>query len=190
MLSSGMFSDLAASIAVRSRALPSGSPPPCLAAMVISRISRVNSAPRRASATAFFRLICFHLLWPAIRTPRVPNLQLDPSAAPQVGYRPMTIRLVVLVTLATVAACERPGSDRTEREVVGEALKGLVTYPRSSLVSVSAGRDAAQLVLSAPAPARSEEHTSELQSPCNLVCRLLLEKKNKRYNIYTVHSHL
>src|SRR2546426_11934707 len=30
-----------------------------------------------------------------------------------------------------------------------------------------------------PAPARSEEHTSELQSPCNLVCRLLLEKKKK-----------
>src|SRR2546426_5909393 len=30
---------------------------------------------------------------------------------------------------------------------------------------------------------RSEEHTSELQSPCNLVCRLLLEKKNvKAYN--------
>src|SRR6266446_5355296 len=28
---------------------------------------------------------------------------------------------------------------------------------------------------------RSEEHTSELQSPCNLVCRLLLEKKNKTY---------
>src|SRR2546426_5173970 len=34
------------------------------------------------------------------------------------------------------------------------------------------------------APKRSEEHTSELQSPCNLVCRLLLEKKKKkqRYN--------
>src|SRR5256885_6418363 len=29
-------------------------------------------------------------------------------------------------------------------------------------------------------PGRSEEHTSELQSPCNLVCRLLLEKKNDR----------
>src|SRR2546426_633850 len=28
-------------------------------------------------------------------------------------------------------------------------------------------------------PQRSEEHTSELQSPCNLVCRLLLEKKKK-----------
>src|ERR1039457_3726587 len=29
-------------------------------------------------------------------------------------------------------------------------------------------------------PMRSEEHTSELQSPCNLVCRLLLEKKKKK----------
>src|SRR2546426_6030542 len=30
------------------------------------------------------------------------------------------------------------------------------------------------------ANARSEEHTSELQSPCNLVCRLLLEKKKNK----------
>src|SRR5256885_9203993 len=30
---------------------------------------------------------------------------------------------------------------------------------------------------------RSEEHTSELQSPCNLVCRLLLEKKKKIKNL-------
>src|SRR2546426_4701336 len=30
--------------------------------------------------------------------------------------------------------------------------------------------------------ARSEEHTSELQSPCNLVCRLLLEKKKNNRN--------
>src|SRR2546426_7030105 len=29
---------------------------------------------------------------------------------------------------------------------------------------------------------RSEEHTSELQSPCNLVCRLLLEKKKRHVN--------
>src|SRR2546430_5237020 len=33
-----------------------------------------------------------------------------------------------------------------------------------------------------PAPTRSEEHTSELQSQSNLVCRLLLEKKKKKYN--------
>src|SRR2546426_2243666 len=33
---------------------------------------------------------------------------------------------------------------------------------------------------SCEATGRSEEHTSELQSPCNLVCRLLLEKKKNR----------
>src|SRR5688500_19977157 len=38
-------------------------------------------------------------------------------------------------------------------------------------------KDEAALEAHRKAP-RSEEHTSELQSPCNLVCRLLLEKKN------------
>src|SRR2546426_2057041 len=33
---------------------------------------------------------------------------------------------------------------------------------------------------------RSEEHTSELQSPCNLVCRLLLEKKKRAQVVFTV----
>src|SRR5260370_11213623 len=37
-----------------------------------------------------------------------------------------------------------------------------------------------------PAPGRSEEHTSELQSHLNLVCRLLLEKKKNNYNRPTV----
>src|SRR2546426_11845212 len=56
-------------------------------------------------------------------------------------------------------------------------------------------RERSELVLLVPPPAhgerrdggvgevagqRSEEHTSELQSPCNLVCRLLLEKKKKK----------
>src|SRR5688500_19266024 len=35
---------------------------------------------------------------------------------------------------------------------------------------------------------RSEEHTSELQSPCNLVCRLLLEKKKKELQ-HLVNMH-
>src|SRR5256885_13161258 len=43
---------------------------------------------------------------------------------------------------------------------------------------------------------RSEEHTSELQSPCNLVCRLLLEKKKKikaknsanNYHMYSLRN--
>src|SRR5689334_23902122 len=33
---------------------------------------------------------------------------------------------------------------------------------------------------------RSEEHTSELQSQFHLVCRLLLEKKNRNYNFYSL----
>src|SRR5256885_11146469 len=37
--------------------------------------------------------------------------------------------------------------------------------------------------------ARSEEHTSELQSPCNLVCRLLLEKKKRMKNTYPANSN-
>src|SRR5256885_4781333 len=37
--------------------------------------------------------------------------------------------------------------------------------------------------------ARSEEHTSELQSPCNLVCRLLLEKKKKTERVDDMQHH-
>src|ERR1022692_2635451 len=42
---------------------------------------------------------------------------------------------------------------------------------------------------------RSEEHTSELQSPCNLVCRLLLEKKKKttqheRHKRNEIHNYI
>src|SRR5256885_3717659 len=57
---------------------------------------------------------------------------------------------------------------------------GLLLEDRATL---SLGVARQQLVIEGVAtdpkhPVRSEEHTSELQSPCNLVCRLLLEKKN------------
>src|SRR5256885_6767138 len=45
------------------------------------------------------------------------------------------------------------------------------------VLATGAGKNGRQSV-------RSEEHTSELQSPCNLVCRLLLEKKNTNLNIF------
>src|SRR5256885_6501516 len=46
-------------------------------------------------------------------------------------------------------------------------------------------------VLPQPSPRwmRSEEHTSELQSPCNLVCRLLLEKKKTNYRNICIEQH-
>src|SRR5256885_7738291 len=37
---------------------------------------------------------------------------------------------------------------------------------------------------------RSEEHTSELQSPCNLVCRLLLEKKKNYRYLHLTHCYV
>src|SRR2546426_6424437 len=47
-----------------------------------------------------------------------------------------------------------------------------------------------QLELAVTQRGRSEEHTSELQSPCNLVCRLLLEKKKKTtMPLNSAHSH-
>src|SRR5205807_9929833 len=45
--------------------------------------------------------------------------------------------------------------------------------------ALAVGFTAATSAATAACFARSEEHTSELQSPCNLVCRLLLEKKKK-----------
>src|SRR2546426_7231141 len=42
----------------------------------------------------------------------------------------------------------------------------------------------------APPGSRSEEHTSELQSPCNLVCRLLLEKKKKTDSLALALQHV
>src|SRR5438477_5567317 len=42
----------------------------------------------------------------------------------------------------------------------------------------------------AQSPVRSEEHTSELQSHVNLVCRLLLEKKKKKKTTNALHSNI
>src|SRR2546422_4734187 len=43
--------------------------------------------------------------------------------------------------------------------------------------------------IKSPSNARSEEHTSELQSRLHLVCRLLLEKKKKNTNKHTVYTN-
>src|SRR5256885_7147230 len=51
---------------------------------------------------------------------------------------------------------------------------GLLHLLRAPRIDLRAGRHQPE-----PHSGRSEEHTSELQSPCNLVCRLLLEKKKK-----------
>src|SRR2546426_4894265 len=60
----------------------------------------------------------------------------------------------------------------------------LVRLGKENHVSLQAGAASLQLEEHGQlgGEKRSEEHTSELQSPCNLVCRLLLEKKKKITN--------
>src|SRR2546426_3041907 len=73
---------------------------------------------------------------------------------------------------------------RTQNEALGQMARGL---EEKAAALVEANRaDLARARAAGVTPAfldrltlRSEEHTSELQSPCNLVCRLLLEKKKK-----------
>src|ERR1039457_7597568 len=67
--------------------------------------------------------------------------------------------------------------------VMGSSLGGPVKEPiyfwiQEQLISYIP-RIARNLWIQPPIEHRSEEHTSELQSPCNLVCRLLLEKKQQ-----------
>src|SRR2546427_6754251 len=59
---------------------------------------------------------------------------------------------------------------------------GMVTYPGLPVPVISdwLSRDASQTRYAPGTTFRSEEHTSELQSQSNLVCRLLLEKKKKK----------
>src|SRR2546426_3162128 len=70
--------------------------------------------------------------------------------------------------LAFALAQTIPGVDYTK----GMALANTIHTTGQAIVW-SGHRELAELY-------RSEEHTSELQSPCNLVCRLLLEKKKKK----------
>src|SRR5215469_2455284 len=79
MLSLGIFSFLAARIAVRKRGLELASPPPMRAAMVNSRIRRVNTRPRLASVAAFLCLIVAHFECPDMTLPSYAEFRLCPA---------------------------------------------------------------------------------------------------------------
>jgi hypothetical protein len=61
---------------------------------------------------------------------------------------------VVLFAAAflTVLACDRPASDAEQQEFAARALKGVLTYPQSTVTSVSAGNEAAEVTLTTAAP--------------------------------------
>src|SRR5437016_9475813 len=117
----GIPASLAFWMALPSAALPAGSPPPSRAATWIARASFVNSAPRRASVTAFLCLIWAHLEWPAMRASLGPAqehgpyvrgdlvrvvLQLPPGHAhryPAVGGKQDPVALAVAFVVAAGA---------------------------------------------------------------------------------------
>src|SRR5256885_11715818 len=81
--------------------------------------------------------------------------------------------------MAELATIARPYADALFKASTqqGADLSGTVAWAEE-LAAIAANPQLRQL-----ADDRSEEHTSELQSPCNLVCRLLLEKKKTNTNM-------
>src|SRR2546426_5003949 len=93
---------------------------------------------------------------------------------------PNLVYHLTFCTLACAVAREviEAYPDRTMEKPVGTNAYRLAQWKRSSRIVLERNPDYREHY-------RSEEHTSELQSPCNLVCRLLLEKKKKKTNNIT-----
>src|SRR2546426_2235010 len=108
----------------------------------------------------------------------------------------MTQRLLLVSQLAALCAAPAAVVGAQQRDTTARPADSLRVYTLPpAVVSVTRGNppinripQAVQLVdkteISRARPTwgldeRSEEHTSELQSPCNIVCRLLLEKKKQ-----------
>src|SRR5688500_19965464 len=80
--------------------------------------------------------------------------------------------------IANMIASEVQGVDFIVANTDAQALNASPADQRIQLgLRITQGLGAGSRPEIGKAAARSEEHTSELQSPCNLVCRLLLEKK-------------
>src|SRR2546426_6787241 len=112
-----------------------------------------------------------------MNTPPVPGDASQPKPSPGLSFSvvamypaaqsPITLNAAVPLSIRSVACChDSPDAS---------GLANSSTCPNVAQTFTAFG----SLNLSLPVQSRSEEHTSELQSPCNLVCRLLLEKKKK-----------
>src|SRR5256885_12589840 len=86
-----------------------------------------------------------------------------------------------LISTSVVALAEM--GDKTQLLSLVLAARFRKPWPIVAGIFVASGPGERAVLAPARHPAidqRSEEHTSELQSPCNLVCRLLLENKKKQ----------
>src|SRR2546426_6372768 len=120
-----------------------------------------------------------------VRLPPVAGLSCDScpstaairssSCAARAADRPLTTR-------PSASYCCSADSSVEHRCLAWDNSACSVSPPLHGRKTINPATAAAVAGLIVFRPWRSEEHTSELQSPCNLVCRLLLEKKKKEYH--------
>src|SRR2546426_9904188 len=145
-------------------------------------MSAVMRGELRRESRAFNYALAFSLLLHALLLFGLPGPTASkrPSLAPAL----ITARLVAPQALPAAPAVAPPAPiarpalrPAPQLEPAAPVAPSIPASPPASDEGTSA----------APAPIakaeRSEEHTSELQSPCNLVCRLLLEKKKKNAQV-------
>src|SRR2546430_4678124 len=149
-------SDVAGSGSVGAASVGGGSALPASSPNIMARIDRRASGFRPASGSG--------------SDPRTPAVSASGASAEGSGAKPPVSGASATlcgssdsVAASTSAGCSSVGAPNGKES------------DSSSFARTSFGG----AVVSAAAAARSEEHTSELQSQSNLVCRLLLEKKNK-----------
>src|SRR3989454_296867 len=92
-----------------------------------------------------------------------------------------SVVLLGLVTHAPLLSLDRPGVALFTKGYAYALLPGFYLYTHAPT-----GSSDSEFILEV---VRSEEHTSELQSPCNLVCRLLLEKKKTEHRQPTADNY-
>src|SRR2546426_11584675 len=119
-------------------------------------------------------------------------IRAECSASRWIVYYNLTLPFVVQAYLVADFCHHYPSTPGNSLAVpatpVSRSVRPFTSKPRSSwprpsackIVACKSLKGCACCTAINPISSRSEEHTSELQSPCKLVCRLLLEKKKRQ----------
>src|SRR5256885_2589817 len=145
---------------------------------------------------------CAPAMESSARRALVPDTKMKSPARRKCGKVPRG-RALPATTALSARAAARPASSALMRAIPppaplelhadvhglgeeAERVRPALTADARELHPAEGRAQVAQIPVIDPGDARSEEHTSELQSPCNLVCRLLLEKKKAQSRPRTV----